>query len=292
MRKSIFCVCIIALAATLVVPAIAQDNMQGPPKVLSIIREEVKAGKGFAHDQNETAWLQAFLKAKYSTPMLTVSAVTGPPENWFLVGFDSFAAMEKENEQMMKNATWRNINMTYSAKEADLISDARTITARYRADYSYKPEIKVGEYKYFSISVIRFRLGEDVDAYYKAINGAREKAGLDSHIVVYAVNSGMPAGTVISFTPIKSMAQWDDPPNQALQAAQKEIGWAQMVAKSILNVETRLYAFSPEMSNPTKEMVAANPDFWKPKATMAKKADGAGGVMPAAKKDTKPADKK
>jgi hypothetical protein len=86
------------------------------------------------------------------------------------------------------------------------------------------------------------------------------------------------------------MAEWDTPPNEAYQAALKEIGWSQMVAKSILNVEPRLYAFNPEQSNPSKEMVAANPGFWKPKPAMAKKADGE--AMPAAKKEAKPADKK
>ncbi len=160
MRKSILCFCIFALAVTLVVPAVAQDNTMGPPKILSIIREEVKTGKSFAHDQNESAWLQAFLKAKYTTPMLTVSAVTGPAEEWFIVGFDSFAAMEKENEHMVKNAAWRNINMTYGAKEADLVNDTRTITARYQPEHSYKPVVKIGEYKYFSVNIVRFRLGE------------------------------------------------------------------------------------------------------------------------------------
>lgn len=292
MRKSVLWLSMAAMCLTLLsIPTFAQEPM-GPPKVLNIIREEVKTGKNFAHDQNETAWLQAFVKAKYTTPMLTISAVTGPAEEWFLVGYDSFASLEKMNEEMAKNAAWRNINMTYGSKEADLISDSRTITARFRPEYSYKPNINVGEYKYFAVNVIRFRLGEDIDAYYKAINGAREKASLDTHVAVYSVNSGMPAGTVISFTPIKSMAEWDSPPNEAYQAALKDIGWSQMVAKAILNVDPRLYAFTPEQSNPSKEMVAANPEFWKPKAAMAKKAAATGQVTAAAKKETKAADKK
>lgn len=290
MRKSILCICMVALCLTLATPIMAQDNTMGPPKILNITREEVKTGKSFAHDQNETAWLQAFLKAKYTTPMLTISAVTGPAEDWYITGYDSYASLEKMNEQMGKNPAYRSINATYGSKESDLISDSRTITARFRPEYSWKPGVNIGEYRYFAVNIIRFRLGEDVDAYYKAINGAREKANLDTHIAVYSVTSGMPAGTVISLTPLKSMAQWDDPPNAAYQAALKEMGWSQMVAKSILNVDMRLYSFAPEKSNPSKEMVAANPEFWKPKPAMAKKA--AGEVTPAAIKDTKPADKK
>lgn len=294
MRKSVLLVCMVALCLTLLsVPAMAQDSsMHDPPRILNIIREEVKTGKAFAHDQNETAWLQAFLKANYTTPMLTVSAVTGPAEDWFIIGYDSFAALEKENQQMTKNAAFRNINMTYGSREADLISASRTITARFRPELSYKPAVNVGEYRYFSIAVIRFRLGEDVAAYYKTLNAAREKAGLDAHIAIYAVNSGMPSGTYLSFSPIKSLAQWDEPPNEALSAALKEINWGQMVAKSVLNVESRLYAFSPSKSNPSPAMVAASPDFWKSKAVMAKKP-ATGEVTPAAKKEAaRPPEKK
>jgi len=291
MRKSILCICVVTLCLTAVVPAIAQDNTMGPPKVLNIIREEVKTGKSFAHDQNETAWLQAFVKAKYTQPMLTVSAVTGPAEEWFLVGYDSFASMEKMNDEMVKNAAFRSINQTYGAKEADLINDSRTITARFRPDLSYKPNVNVGEYKYFTINVVRVRLGEDIEAFYKAINSAREKAGLDTHVAMYQVNSGMPAGTYLAFSPVKSMEEWDAPPNDAYQAALKEVNFSQLVGKTILSSESRLYAFSPEQSNPSKEMVASNPGFWKPKPMMAKKA-ATGEVMPAAKKEAKAPEKK
>ena len=292
MRKTILLVCVLALGLTLVVPAMAQDNTMGPPKVLNIIREEVKTGKSFAHNQNEASWLQAFLKAKYTTPMLTVSSVTGPAEEWFIVGFDSFADLEKENEQMAKNAAWRNINMTYGAKEADLISESRTVTARFRPDLSYKPGVNIGEYKYFQINLVRFRIGESAADFYKALNSAREKGGADSHNVVYQVNSGMPSGTFIVFTPIKSMAEWDAPPNEKLTAAIQEANISQMAGKMLMTSESRLYAFSPELSNPTKEMMASNPEFWKPKPVMAKKAMPAGETMPAAKKETKAAEKK
>lgn len=292
MRKTTLLLCILALGLTLVVPAMAQDNMMGPPKVLNIIREEVKTGKSFAHDQNEAAWLQAFLKAKYTTPMLTVSSVTGPAEEWFMVGFDSFAALERENEQMAKTTAWRNINMTYGAKEADLVSEARTITARFRPDLSYKPGVNLGEYKYFQINIVRFRIGESAADFYKAVNSAREKGGSESHNAVYQVNSGMPGGTFLVFMPIKSMAEWDAPPNEKLAAAMQEANISQMAGKMLMTTESRLYAFSPELSNPTKEMVASNPEFWKPKSVMAKKAMPAGEATPATKKETKAAEKK
>jgi len=284
MRRSISWIFIVALCLTPLVSVLAQDNMQGPPAVLQIVREEVKPGKAMAHEQHEAGWTQAMLKTSYKTPMLALSSVTGPPEAWFLVGFPSFAALEKDGEQWQQAG--RSVNAAYMPKETEFLNESRVLTARFRPELSYKPNINVGEYKYFAVNIIRFKLGEDATEYYKALNSAREKANFDGHIAMYAVNSGGPVATYISFSPIKSMAQWDAPPNEALMQAQKDINWPSLVAKYIANVDSRLFAFSPSMSNPTKEMVAANPSFWKPKPAMAKKAEG-GDVTNAAKKDAK-----
>ena len=290
MRKPVLCVCLVALCLTLFgVPTFAQDDsMQGPPKVLMIIREDVKPGKGAAHMMNETAWTEGFKKAKYDTPGLGLVSVTGSSEMWFLTGYPSFAAMEQDGEKMDKNAALRHVNETYGPKEADLINESRTVTLRYQPEVSYKPNVNVGEYKYFSVAIARFRMGEDGAEFFKALNGAREKGSVDTHMVAYAVTSGMPAGTYITFTPIKSMSEWDTPPNEAYMAAQKEIGWSQLVAKYIQTAEFRLFAFSPKISIPSPQMVAANPEFWNPKPVMAKKSTPMGDKpMPAAKKEMK-----
>ncbi len=295
MRKSVLWVCMAALCLTLLsVPALAQNDMNrmGPPKVLMIIREEVKPGKAVAHEQHEAAWTQAFLKAKYTTPALGLTSVTGNAEAWFLVGFDSFAAMEKDSERMEKDAAIHSVNTTFGPKESEFLEGSRTMTARFRPELSYKPGVNIGEYKYFQITVIRFRLGESAEDFYKALNGAREKAGLDSHIAIYQVNSGMPTGTFISFVPVKSLEAWDAPPNTAMDAALKEINFSQMAGKAVVNVESRLYSFAPQLSIVSDQMAQANPNFWRPKPAMGRKAAASGEVTPATKKDTNAPDKK
>src|SRR4051812_22473508 len=105
MRKSVLCTSMVAMCLTLVsVPAFTQDNQMGPPKVLSIYREEVKPGKDIAHTQHEIAWSQALKKANYQNSMLAITSVTGPSEAWYLTGYDSFAGFEKNSEMMESNA--------------------------------------------------------------------------------------------------------------------------------------------------------------------------------------------
>lgn len=280
MRRTILVSIALAfLAGTL---AIAQQ-MPGPPKVLEIIREEVKTGKGPAHEKHEVAWLHAMLANKYTSHNLAISSVTGRGEMWFLIGFDSFASWEKEGQMMEKNPALSSIMETYGEKDAEYISDSRTILARYRPELSYKAGVNIGEYRYFAIGVLRVKMGEDVGELYKVVNGAREKVDLDTHAAVYQVTSGMPAGTYITFTPLKNVSAWDMQ-NEAYEAALKEANFSGAVAKTVMSFESRLFAFDPATSNVGEETAAADPDYWHPKASMAKPKSAGGAAKPEPKK--------
>ena len=271
------------------VVAVAQTPAKmepGPPKVLNIIREGSKPGKTMAHRKHEAAWTQAFIQAGGFPYSLTLSSVTGPDEDWFTSGFESFAAMEKFADSFDSKPAYRKIMETYAPKESDFVSESRTITARYRPDLSYKPDFKLGEYKYFNVTQVRYKLGSDPAEISKIVNTAREKANMEYHVVAYQVNSGMPVGTYIYFTPIKSLSEWDQPPNQAYNDALKEAKFDEAVGKAVINVEFRLFAFNPKLSYMPESVSKLNPAFWNPKNESAKKT-AATATTPAAKKDAK-----
>src|SRR5690242_3814048 len=88
--------------------AMAQEEpgMSAPPKVLQVIREFVKPGKGgTAHEKAESAFVQAFARAKWPTHYFAASALTGRPRVLFFVGYESFEAWEKDSLAQQKNAT-------------------------------------------------------------------------------------------------------------------------------------------------------------------------------------------
>ncbi len=259
-------------------------EMSGPPKVLEIVREDSKPGKAMAHRKHEAAWTQAVVKADPKTPyMLTISSVTGPDEDWFIMGFDNFTQFEKAGEQMEKGPA-AAVMAAYSPKESDFVSESRTIVAKYRPDLSYQPDFKLGEYKYFSVLVARYKLGASPEELHKVVDAAREKAHPDYHQVTYEVASGMPVGTYIYFTPVKSLAFYDEPPNKAYGEALKEGGFMDTVGKTVQYAETRLFSFSPQMSYVSENVAKMDPAFWHPKPAMAKAPAKA--TMPAAKKET------
>jgi len=79
-------------------------GMPPPPKVLVIFREFLKPGKaGSTHEKTESAFVQAFTRAKWPTHYLTIDSLSGKPRSLFLVGFDSFDAWEKDNQATQKN---------------------------------------------------------------------------------------------------------------------------------------------------------------------------------------------
>jgi hypothetical protein len=277
------------LAATVLLacPAmVAAQNadMEGPPKILEIIREDSKPGKSMAHRKHEAAWTQAMVKADPKIPhMLVISSVSGPDEDWFMMGFNNFAQFEKTNEAFESEAALSQVMASYAPKETDFVSESRTVLARYRPELSYQPNFQLGEYKYFNVLVVRYKLGSGPEDVHKIVAAAREKAHPDYHQVTYEVTSGMPVGTYIYFTPLKTLASMDEPPNKAYSEALKEGGFFDAVGKTVQFVDSRLYSFSPRMSYVAESVAKANPSFWHPKPEMAK-APAAKATPPAAKK--------
>lgn len=87
----------------------AQDSadMQSPPKVLVIDREFTKPGKdGSIHEKSESAFVNALTAAKWPTHYFAMTSMSGRPRALFLFGYDSFAAWEKDNHDMQKNAAF------------------------------------------------------------------------------------------------------------------------------------------------------------------------------------------
>ncbi len=273
--------CVVLLLLAFATPLVAQQRM-GPPKVLQIQMEIVKPGKGPAHDKHEAAWTAALVNAKYKgAAWLGMNSVSGPSEAWWLVGFDSFDAFEKEAKMQEASPTVTGITQQMLAGDADFLNGGRSVLCAYREDLSNAGEIKLGEMRYFNVRTIRVRPGHnsEYEDIRKMVVAAQKQANVPNvHNAVYQVASGAPNGTFLIFTPLKTLAEADAPPNQAYRDALGDSGRAKIAdlqSKSILSSEDAIFAFNPKMSNMAPETVAQDPGFWKPKPMMAKAAAAA-----------------
>jgi len=107
----------------------------------------------------------------------------------------------------------------------------------------------------------------------KDLKTAREKANPPITVFVSQAVAGQ-EGTVYYVTTLEpSLAAFDSIPS--MQKMLGDEGYAKFLKTSADTVEetqTAINHFLPELSNPPEQVVAAAPDFWKPKAAMAKAA--------------------
>lgn len=273
--------------------AIAQENSETtpPPKVLLIQREFLKPGKGGSlHEKSESAFVQAFTRAKWPQHYFAVSAVTGKPRVLFLSGYDSFEAWEKDGAAMEKNKTLSAALEHAIAGDADLLSDADQSLFTYDEAQSLKGPVDIAHMRYFEISVYRLKAGHrhDWEELVKLVKSAYEKVP-DTHWAMYDAMYGQQGATYAVFIPMKSAKEIDEgfAKDKQFVDAMGEDGMkklAELEQAAVEYTQSNLFQFSPSMSYPPDAWVKADPDFWKPKAAM--------GMMAPMKKEEKPADKK
>ncbi|MGC2185011.1 MAG: hypothetical protein WA637_17170 [Terriglobales bacterium] len=262
--------------------AVAQETTP-PPKVLSIMREFVKPGKGGSvHEKSESAFVQAMTRAKWPTHYFAVSSITGKPRVLFLTGYDSFEAWEKDVQATQKNATLSAALDRAALADGDLLSDYDSSALVYSDEYSLRSGVDIAHMRYFEISLYRVRPGHDADwdEIVKMVKAAYEKIP-EAHWATYYAQFGQEGTSYVVFTPIKSAAEIDQSFAQDKQfmANMGEDGmkkFSELLARAIEYSQHNLFAFTPSMSYPRDEWIKADPDFWKPKAHAAaapKKAD-------------------
>jgi hypothetical protein len=257
-----------------------EEGTAPPPKVLLVIREMVKFGKGPAHTRNEEAYVRAITESKSPARYLAATTMSGPDEALFFVGFDSYAEWGQTNKFESQPKVRAALGAVME-KDGDYVSDGRQAVATFNEKWSWKPNMNITEMRYFELETIRMRPGHDKEweeliALYQ---GAATKMNLDEHDIFYDVHYGAPDGTVLIFTPRKSLGDLDTAMGmgKAFQDALGEKGreqWAKLVEETVAADSTELLEFSPEMSYPPEAWVKADPSYWKPKAMMGGKSAG------------------
>jgi hypothetical protein len=296
-RISLYSTLLVSLAA-FPLRAAESPGPPGPPKVLQIFREEVKVGKAPAHVKVEKGFVAAFARANWPTHYLAMTTITGPTEAWFLTGYPSFAAWEKDRDDTDKNTALTADLDRLVEKDGELLTNGRSLVAFLREDLSAGGPVDIAKMRYFRLLTFRLRPGHESDFQdaTKIVRSAYEKAKIEWPRAVYQISGGMPGPTFMIFFPMKSMSEIDALIARAgtireAEGPENEKAFAKLASDGYTTVESNIFAFSPAMSYPSKEFIARDPEFWTPKqaakpAAPAKKA----GAEP--KGDAKPAEKK
>jgi hypothetical protein len=270
-----------ALLIGIGLPLLAQEDGAGPaPNIIQIGREMVKPGRGAAHEKVEAGWPKAYKASKNSAHYLAMTAMTGPNEAWFISGYDSYEAMEKQNKAEASDPVLSAELTRLQIADGEFLESTRTITAHYRPDLSMRPSINMGSYRYINVVTTRVRPGTQTKfvEMRKAIKAAHEKAGMKDYYSVFEVQSGMTGPVYLIFIPMKSLKEADEAGPLHDSAAYKEaLGgddgqkkMAELASTAIVSNESAIFSFSPKMSVvPPAFLAGGNADYWNPKPMMA-----------------------
>jgi len=257
-----------------------KEGMHQPPKVLNVIREYTKPGKGGAsHEKTESAFIQALTAAKWPSHYLAVDSMSGRPRTLFLTAFDSFEAMEKDGKAFEKNATLAAAVDHAGVVDGELLSETDMTDLVYREDLSLRGATDIPHMRYFEISLFHIKQGHDHDweTLVKMYQDAFEKIP-DVHWATYQAVYGQPDNTYVIFNPMKSASEIDKGFAQGKQfeSAMGEEGMKklrELTAATVEDSQTNLFSFNPRMSYIGEDWIKADPEFWKPKAAHAAKKE-------------------
>ena len=256
--------------------ASAQENKSmgnHPPKILTITREFVKAGKqGFVHDKAESMFVSAMAAAKWPTHYLAMDSVSGKPRSLFFTGYDSFAAWEKDVQGQQKNTTLSTALDRATEADGALLDSTETSAFFYREDQSFNATVDIPHMRYFQIEAFRVRPGheKDWDDAVKLVKDAYAKGLPDAHWAIYqAVYAPAGGAQYIVITPMKSMAEIDTafsnlPKFTAAMGTDGMKKLNELSASAIEESATNLFAFSPKKSYVEEDWIKEDPEFWKP----------------------------
>ncbi len=268
-----FCL-VLALLTAGAATMVAQDYSMAPPKVLVTQLEMLKPGvSGAPHMKTESAFVQAMTAAKWPTHYLGMDSMSGASRALFLVGYDSFAAWEKDTLATQKNATLSSALDRASVVDGQLLSGYLGGVFVYREDLSLRPHTtNAPQSRYFEIMRFKIRQGHDQEweELVKMYIDGYSKATQTQHWVVFQSMYGADNGGVyIVFNSMKSLAEVDGGMADSKKFADqlgadgmKKV--SELTAACVQDVQVNLFAFNPKMSYVADTWVKADPTFWKP----------------------------
>ena len=269
MKKCLFFLLASCLVLSTSFPAVGQTP--GPPKVLLIVREEIKTGMMGPHSLEANNVVRIYAKAKSPWHRLAMVPVAGNEnEVMYFWGFDSFADMEKSNKDLdtIATVTFKNDFDKVRPPGDDYHTSQRDSIAVFRPDLSYNPGADIAKMRYMRIQTVRVKPGHarEFEEGRKIVNAAHVKAKIDENMAVFQLVGGAQTGTYLIIIPWNSLDgiatiphgknYWDAMGDNNRDKTEK------IENDSVVFSSVDIYAFAPQLSYASERMISSDPGFW------------------------------
>lgn len=262
---------------------VAQDMstpaMSGPPKVLEIQREYLKPGKaGMIHDKSESSFVQAMTKAKWPTHYVALNSLSGKSRALYLVGYDSFADWQKDNDATAKNAALSAELDRLEQSDGELLTDVDQFVFYYQPDLSLRASGDLAHSRYIEVTSFHLRPGHHAEwnELVKMVIAGHQKAGTSANWATYELEYGGAGDTYTIFSADKGLGDIDTgfAEDKQFRDAIGEDGMKkveELAAACLESSDSELFSINPRQSYAPEDWVKEDPEFWKPKPMMAAK---------------------
>ena len=263
-----------ASVLTLLLAGSLAAQSMGPPPYIQIFREQVKFGRAGAHVQTEAGWPRAFGRGKIKNNYIALTSMYGPSEAWFVEGHESVAEIEAINKAIAAAPGLEAELDRLGQVDAANVSGADAILARFVPDASNPGEVKLGEIRFWEITIFRVRPGKEANFFEGAnvFKSVVQQAKVNAPWASFEVQAGIPGPTYLVFSPHTTLAEIDQSTGNgaAIMKAMNEETMKKLgtVSEGFISVQNLVFSVSPEMSYPTAEWVASDPAFWNRKLMM------------------------
>jgi hypothetical protein len=196
---------------------------------------------------------------------------------------NGYADVQKESDAFMgslQKALGKDTADKLFADFTKCVESSRSELHRRRWDLSSNPPADaaamakmLGEARYLRTTAIRIKPGQGpvIEALLKDVKAAREKNSPDVTTLVSQGEAGQ-EGTMFYVTTLeKSMGGFDSiAPLRKAMGDEAYERYLKTASEIVVNTETIISHFLPEISNPAPDVIAAAPDYWTPKEAVAK----------------------
>jgi len=269
--------------------AFAQAVAVPPPNILNIESINIKPYADGPYDKVASEYPGLSQQLKDPMHFLAMEALTGAPRAIYLSGFDSFEALQKNEEWTPSDATADAKIDALDARQAEYISEVHHTLWHYRPDLSNNVTgADIPHSHYWEVIVFHMRPGHDEQfkELTKLYRDANTKSGQNFPWATYESMMGV-TDSYLVLVPMTSLKDED-----AGLAHEKDFGAAlgdegqnrmnKLTEESVASVEDNLWMVNPDWSYVDKSWVDADPHYWgsQPAAETTHKP---GGAAPAPK---------
>lgn len=252
----------------------AQGLPTTQPALLQIYVEEIKPGHSAEYVKNGVEWRTAFENASSTDYYLALVSMTGPREAWFIIPYESHAAMGKSMESYMANPELTAAMERLERDAAEHSANPRSIQAVARKNVSHGTFPDIAKQRFWDITTFRVRPGHE-EMFVKAANAygsAAKRSAPETSYRVYEVIAGMPSPTYLIFSSTGSFAEFDAMLSRGeatMKGAtpEEQAALQQFSREAAISMETQRFRLDPMMSFVPKEVREQDPAFWSPKKT-------------------------